>query len=90
MARPAVSKSLGVFIAMLFFCGTAMAQQSKSIAAVVNEEVISIFDLNERLSLVMASSQSRTDPEIRKRLAPMVSMSAQVVVIWLIVVARAI
>ncbi|HEB79783.1 MAG TPA: hypothetical protein ENI79_04840, partial [Rhodospirillales bacterium] len=59
-------------IAVLFVCGDAKAQQSKSIAAVVNDEVISIFDLNERLSLVMASSDSKNDPEVRKRLAPQV------------------
>lgn len=61
-----------LFLTILLAGGRAQAQESLNIAAVVNDEVISVFDLNERLSLVMASSQSNDDPEVRRRLAPQI------------------
>lgn len=67
---------LPILLLVLFlFHGTAEAQNSLRIAAVVNEEVISVFDLNERLSLVVKSSKAADNPEIRKRLAPQVLRS---------------
>ncbi|MBL6927933.1 MAG: peptidylprolyl isomerase [Rhodospirillales bacterium] len=52
--------------------GTASAQQFDKIAAVVNDEVISVFDLNSRLSLVIAGTQAKKQPEILRRLAPQI------------------
>ena len=56
----------------LLACGFAQAQNSLRIAAVINDEVISVYDLNERLSFVVASSQTKDSNEIRQRLAPQV------------------
>jgi len=42
------------------------------IAAVVNDEVISVFDLVSRIRMVMLSSNIPDTPETRKRLAPQV------------------
>ncbi len=58
------------FLAAVFLQMPAEAQDSLRIAAVVNDEVISVYDLESRLSLVMASSQIKDDPRARKRLAP--------------------
>src|SRR5437773_6234838 len=45
------------------------------IAAVVNDEVISIFDLISRVRLVMLSSNIADTPETRQRIAPQVLRS---------------
>lgn len=50
--------------------GQAFAQSVLGIAAVVNDDVISVYDLQARLSLIMAGSQTPDSPETRKRLAP--------------------
>jgi len=42
------------------------------IAAIVNDEVISVVDLGERLSMAMASAGLENQPKIRRRLAPQV------------------
>lgn len=49
---------------------SALAQETQKIAAVVNDEVISLFDLQSRLSLLIAGSDTRDTPEVRRRLAP--------------------
>jgi peptidyl-prolyl cis-trans isomerase SurA len=48
----------------------AVAQNAQRIAAVVNDEVISVRDLNNRLSLLIATSNLEDRPETRRRLAP--------------------
>lgn len=50
----------------------AFAQQVQRIAAVVNDEVISIFDLSERSRLALLSSNLPDTPEQRQRVAPQV------------------
>jgi len=50
--------------------GAAIAQETQKIAAVVNDEVISLFDLQSRMSLLLAGSETRDTPETRRRLAP--------------------
>lgn len=50
--------------------GAAFAQETQKIAAVVNDEVISLFDLQSRMSLLLAGSETRDTPETRRRLAP--------------------
>ena len=52
--------------------GPVTAQQELGIAAIVNEEIISARDLNDRLSLVLATSNLEDSVEIRRRLAPQV------------------
>ncbi len=68
-------KKLLIFT-LLFGLATAsnagFAQQFDKIAAIVNDEVISIFDLNSRLSVVVAGTQARKEPETLRRLAPQI------------------
>lgn len=52
--------------------GTASAQEVMRIAAVVNDEVISIFDLITRIDIVIASSNLKDSPELRRQIAPQV------------------
>ena len=56
----------------LLVCGVARAQEVQRIAAVVNDQVISIYDVNARVSLVVASSGLENRPNIRRRLVPQV------------------
>lgn len=50
----------------------AEAQQLQRIAAVINDDVVSAYDLNERLDMIISSSNLRDSPELRQRLAPQV------------------
>lgn len=50
----------------------AMAQSSLRIAAIVNDEIISGFDLESRLKLVMMSSRLPDRPEVRRRFRPQI------------------
>ena len=61
-----------ILLVPLLVCGAARAQDVQRIAAVVNDEVISIYDVNARLSLVIASSGLKNRPNIRRRLVPQV------------------
>ena len=51
------------------------AQDIMRIAAVVNDDVISIYDLTNRLALVALSSGLQLDQETRQRLLPQVMRS---------------
>jgi peptidyl-prolyl cis-trans isomerase SurA len=62
---------LTVFAAVL---GSAGAQ-SLRIAAVVNDEVISVYDVNERIRLIMFSAGIPDTPESRRQLGPQVVRS---------------
>lgn len=65
-----------VFFFLLVFLlspiSVASAQNVERIAAIVNDEVISFFDLDMRLSLVIAGSKLKDSPETRQRLAPQI------------------
>ena len=62
---------LGALLCAFVILGADAAAQSElGIAAVVNDEVISLRDLNGRLSLVIATSRLEDRPEVRRRLAP--------------------
>ncbi|MBC8159507.1 MAG: SurA N-terminal domain-containing protein, partial [Alphaproteobacteria bacterium] len=63
---------LALLFAVVGPFNAASAQQFDKIAAVVNDEVISIFDLNSRLLLVVAGTNARKQPETLRRLAPQV------------------
>ncbi|MDP6805241.1 MAG: peptidylprolyl isomerase, partial [Rhodospirillales bacterium] len=71
--EPVKAPIFGALLCALIFLGAEAAAQSElGIAAVVNDEVISLRDLNGRLSLVIATSRLEDRPEIRRRLAPQV------------------
>ncbi len=50
----------------------AAAQQTQSIAAIVNDDIVSVFDLKARLQMVIVSSGLEATPKVRDRLAPQV------------------
>ena len=50
----------------------AMAQDIQRIAAVVNDEIVSIQDLRERVRMVIVTSGLPNSPEVAQRLAPQV------------------
>lgn len=54
------------------FAGSTLAQQSFGIAAVVNDEAISMTDVTDRMKLVMVSSGLPNSPEIRTKIMPQV------------------
>ena len=64
-------------LALLLFSAPwgARAQEALRIAAVVNDEIISVYDLNMRLNLVVALSALPDTIETRQRLAPQVLRS---------------
>jgi len=64
--------ALIAFVALIIFVAPARAQNVLRIAAVVNDEIISVYDLEARLSLILATSQLENLPKVRKRMAPQV------------------
>lgn len=61
-----------ILLLPIYLVGTAKAQDVLRIAAIVNDEVISVQDLGERLSLALASAGLENRPDIRRRLASQV------------------
>lgn len=66
-----------VFAAMLLAVATAAdnpadAQEVQRIAAVVNEEVISVYDVQQRMRILIASSGLPDTPETQRRIGPQV------------------
>lgn len=57
---------------LLLWSGPAAAQRTLSIAAIVNDDVVSVFDLDARLQMVIVSSGLRTTRKLREKLAPQV------------------
>ncbi len=55
--------------------GPSYGQQVQRIAAIVNDEIISQYDLDSRLRMVMVSSRIPDSPEMRRRLTPQVLRS---------------
>jgi peptidyl-prolyl cis-trans isomerase SurA len=77
--RGRLSRALGGLVLLLALVLPALAarpaaaqQDVMRIAAVVNEDVISIFDLSVRLAVAIRSSGFRDSPELRRLLAPQV------------------
>ena len=64
-----------IFLFTLSSGVSAQVRDVQSIAAVVNHEVISVFDLLERMKLVIVSSDLKDTPETRQRLLPLVLRS---------------
>jgi peptidyl-prolyl cis-trans isomerase SurA len=69
-------KKAAVLFLFLLACAAPVsggrAEDIMRIAAVVNTEVISVYDLVARLHLIIASSNLPDSPELRQRLAPQV------------------
>lgn len=67
------------FLIVAVLLGTAAdpaaAQREQRIAAIVNDEVVSLYDLEARMHLVIASSGLSPTPDIRQRLARQVLRS---------------
>ena len=55
---------------LVLFGSLVFAQNVQGIAAVVNDDVISVFDLQARLSLIISGSNTANTPETRRRMAP--------------------
>ena len=63
-----VPYTLLLVIIFIFCTDPSLAQSEQKIAAVVNDKVISTFDVKERIKLVIASSQIRPSKNFLKRL----------------------
>ncbi len=61
-----------VVVAVVAVVMPARAQQVQRIAAIVNDEVISMYDLVSRLRMVIVSTRLRDSPQVRRRIAPQV------------------
>jgi len=80
MIRNRASTMFVALIAMAFFAVTAIsagpsraqmpAQSSMNIAAIVNDDLITVYDLVQRISLVIAFSNLPNTPQVRQRIAP--------------------
>ncbi len=64
-----------VAVAVLAAALPARAQDLQRIAAIVNDDIISMFDLTSRVDLVIATSQLPDTPEVRTRIQPQVLRS---------------
>ncbi len=56
-------------LSLLALSGAAAAQDTMRIAAVVNDDVISVFDLRARIELVMRSTGLASSPELAEQMA---------------------
>ena len=61
-----------LLLAAIVVAGPAQAQEVMRIAAVVNDEIISVYDLSARMRLVLISSGLEDTQEVRNRLVPQV------------------
>ena len=64
--------AISVLGILVFSISNAYAQGALRIAAVVNDEMISIYDLKSRIALVAAFSGFDNSPETQQRLAPQI------------------
>ena len=60
------------FLCGLIACGAAQAQQAGRIVAVVNDDIITRYDLIARLGIALSSPGVQDTPEIRRRLGSQV------------------
>mgnify|MGYP001417508640 CR=1 FL=1 len=59
-------------VAILAFAGIARAEQVAGIAAVVNDDAISMADVRERMKLILVSSGLPNNEEIRSKILPQI------------------
>lgn len=64
-----------MFLAVTHTPNLATAQRVQRIAAIVNEDVVSEYDLRARMQVVIVSSNLRPSPKLRQRLAQQVLRS---------------
>src|SRR5262245_37514727 len=64
--------ALAATILAAALCGTAAAQELQRIAAIVNEDVISMYDLNARTELIVVTSRLPDTQEVRQRIQPQI------------------
>lgn len=67
--------ALGLTPALVGPAERASGQESLRIAAVVNDEVISVYDLAARIDIAVTASRLRDDPALRRQLAPQILRS---------------
>jgi peptidyl-prolyl cis-trans isomerase SurA len=76
MPRSVIRSATALCLAAMLLVGggpeKAYAQSLQRIIAVVNEDAVSLFDLRERIKMVIFSSNMRDSAKMRKRLAPQV------------------
>jgi len=65
-------RTLLVFLCLLSALAATAAAQDMRAAAVVNDEVVSVFDLEMRTRLAIASTGQQDTPELRQRILPQV------------------
>jgi peptidyl-prolyl cis-trans isomerase SurA len=70
MSLPILTRRLVLCLALL--AGWPAAAQETRIAAVVNDDVISLVDLQQRIRLALVASNLPDDPAARQRVAPQV------------------
>ena len=73
-----LTSMLGVLLVLFGVLGlgrAAAAQEGVRIAAVVNDEAVSLLDLEGRIVMAIASSNSKDGPETRRRMAPSILRS---------------
>ncbi len=70
--HPALAAALALMFALSAAVPQSRAQETQRIAAVVNDEVISVYDLVNRTRLAILSSGLPDAPETRRRLQPQV------------------
>lgn len=75
LGRRAVLIGVAILGGTFAFAGPTHAQETLSIAAVVNDDIISVFDLMTRLRSALVSSRLPDVPENRQRLLPQVLRS---------------
>jgi peptidyl-prolyl cis-trans isomerase SurA len=71
-ARPSALAAALLALFCLLFANGALAQNSLSAAAVVNDDIITGLDLNQRTRLAILSIGGQDTPEMRQRLTPQV------------------
>lgn len=69
VARRGARVALAALLACLALAGTAArAQEAMRIAAVVNDKVISIYDLESRMAMALANSNLPKTPQVRQQI----------------------
>lgn len=70
-----VAGSGALILFVLLVAGPAGAQQKIGIAAIVNDEVVSVYDLASRVTLAIASARAQNNEATRRRITPQVLRS---------------
>jgi len=75
MQRTIFARAVLIVTLLLAPLAAAQAQDLQRIAAIVNDDIISMYDLVGRIDLVMVSGRLPDTPEVRKRIEPQVLRS---------------